>query len=170
MWIETARMVVRDFTMGDAADLYEIFSDAETMKNCEPPYDLEKTRTFLQDFCIGRRGALAAALKEGGKVIGYILFNAVESGVYEIGWIFNRRYWRMGYAYEACRAVMDDGFSRGNVHKIFAETIDCVKSAGLMEKLGMHLEGVQREQTDDNFGCLVDLYLYGILRKEWQKT
>ncbi len=169
MRIETNRMVVRDFTPEDAADLHEIFGDAETMKNCEPVYDFEKTKTFLRDFCIGRHGALAAAHKENGKVVGYILFNEIETGVYEIGWIFNRRYWRKGYAYEACRAVMDYAFSDAGAHKIFAEAIDGVKSVGLMKKLGMCLEGVQREQTDDNFGNYVNLHLYGILRREWQK-
>ena len=54
-----------------------------------------------------------------------------------------------------------------NIHKIFAEAIDGVKSVGLMKKLGMRLEGVQREQTDDNFGNWADLYLYGILQNEW---
>ena len=49
MRIETNRMVVRDFTPEDAADLHEIFGDAETMKNCEPVYDFEKTKTFLRD-------------------------------------------------------------------------------------------------------------------------
>lgn len=170
MFIETDRMVVRDFTLEDAADLHEIFGDAETMKNCEPPYDSEKTKMFLQDFCVGRHGALAAVLKESGKMVGYVLFNEMETGVYEIGWIFNRRHWRKGYAYEACRAVMDYAFSQGGASKIFAEAIDGVKSVGLMKKLGMRLEGVQREQTGDLSGRLVDLYLYGILRREWRKT
>ena len=167
MLIETERMIIRDFTPDDAADLHEIFGDAETMRNCEPAYTPEKTEKFLREFCIGKRGAVAAALKESSKVIGYILFKEYEPSVYELGWIFNRRYWRKGYAYESCRAVMEYGFSERNIHKIFAEAIDGVKSVGLMKKLGMRLEGVQREQTDDNFGNWADLYLYGILQSEW---
>jgi RimJ/RimL family protein N-acetyltransferase len=50
---------------------------------------------------------------------------------------------------------------------IFAETIDGIKSIGLMKKLGMSPEGVQREQTKDNSGEWADLYLYGILQSEW---
>lgn len=170
MFLDTERMVIRDFTIDDAADLQEIFGDAETMINCEPAYDFEKTAKFLREFCIGRNGALAAVLKENRKMIGYILFNEVEPRVREIGWIFNRQYWRQGYAYEACRAVMDNGFSEGNACKIFAEAIDQVKSVGLMQKLGMRLEGIQREQTASHTGHLTDLYLYGILKKEWQET
>lgn len=169
MFIETERMIIRDFVPEDAADLQEIFGDAETMKNCEPPYDFAKTEAFLREFCIGRHGAAAAVLKENRKVIGYILFKETEPCVYEIGWIFNRQYWRKGFACESCRAVMGYGFSERGAHKIYAEAIDGVKSVGLMKKLGMRLEGIQREHTDDNFGHWVDLYLYGILENEWPK-
>lgn len=136
------------------------------MANCEPAYTPEKTEKFLSDFCIGRKGAAAAALRNSGKMIGYILFNQLEPGVYEIGWIFNRRFWRQGYAYEACKAVIDHAFDRLDAHKIFAEAIDTVKSVKLMEKLGMRLEGIQRSQTRDNAGNRSDLYFYGLLRED----
>lgn len=64
MYIETPRMIIRDFTPGDAADLHEIFGDDETMENCEPAYDFEKTKEFLTSFRIGRKGAVAAVHKE----------------------------------------------------------------------------------------------------------
>ena len=107
MNIETPRMIIRDFTPEDAADLHEIFGDDETMENCEPAYDFEKTKEFLFSFCIGRKGAVAAVHKESNKLIGYILFNEFDEGVYEMGWIYNRSFWRQGYAYESCKAVVD---------------------------------------------------------------
>ena len=85
-------------------------------------------------------------------MIGYILFKAFEEGVYEIGWIFNKNYWRQGYAFESCKAVVEYAFNQLEAHKIFAEAIDSVKSVGLMKKLGMRLEGIQRSQTKDNDG------------------
>lgn len=168
MYIETPRMIIRNFTLEDAADLHAIFGDAETMKNCEPAYDIEKTKDFLTSFCIGRNGAVAAVHKESGKMIGYILFNEFDEGVYEIGWIFNRQYWRKGYAYESCKAVIDHAFGELNAHKIFAEAIDAVKSVGLMKKLGMQLEGIQRGQTKDLCGNWADLYFYGLLEDDWE--
>ncbi len=137
MNIETTHLIVRDFLMDDASDLYEILGDEETMKYCERPYSFEKTQNFLADFCIGRGGAAAAVHKQSGKVIGYILFNEYTENVYEIGWFFNRKYWQKGYAYEACQAVIDHAFTQLKVHKIFAETIDSVKSVALMKKLGL---------------------------------
>ncbi len=169
MYIETERIRLREFTMDDADDLFEILGDEETMASVEPAYDRAKAKDFLQNFCIARHGALAAERKSGHKVIGYILFHQVNEGVYEIGWIFNRACWCQGYAYESCNALLDHAFEAENAHKIFAEAIDGVKSVGLMKKLGMRLEGIQRQQVKDNGGNWADLYFYGILKEDWEK-
>lgn len=170
MHIETSRLLLRDFTPDDASGLHEIFGDAETMVHCEPPYTLEKTRRFLMDFCIGRKAAAAAVLKDTGKIIGYILLKPLgEDGsedVYETGWIFHRAYWRQGYAYEACSRAVDYAFRQLHAHKLVAEATDTVKSVSLMKKLGMKQEGVQRSQTRDNHGSWVDLHLYGLLPED----
>lgn len=169
MYIETPRMIIREFAQDDAADLHDIFGDDETMENCEPAFDFDKTQKFLTDFCIDRNGAVAAVHRESGKVIGYILFNGFERGVYEMGWIYNRSYWRKGYAFEACKAVIVYAFTVLNAHKIFAEAIDTVKSVGLMKKLGMQLEGIQRSHTRDAQGNWTDVHLYGLLKDDWRK-
>lgn len=170
MYIETERIIIRDFTPEDADDLHDIFGDDETMANCEPAYDIAKTQKFLSDFCIGRKGAVAAVHKESGKMMGYILFNEFDEGVYEMGWIYNRSYWRQGLAYESCKAVVDYAFGDLNAHKIFAEAIDGVKSVGLMKKLGMQLEGIQWGQVKDNHGSWADLYFYGMLEEDWKNA
>lgn len=166
MILETERTIIRKFTLDDLNDLQEIFGNEEVMKNCEPAYTRDKTLKFLKDFCIEKNGALSCALKETNKVIGYILFKEGEASVYEIGWIFNRDYWKMGYAYESCHALIDYAFDMLNAHKVFAEAIDGVKSVGLMKKLGMKPEGIWRKHTLDNNGNWTDLYFYGMLRED----
>ena len=52
MYVETQRMHIRDYTMDDVNDLYDILGDAEVMKNCEPAYSFEKTW-----YAIGRNPA-----------------------------------------------------------------------------------------------------------------
>ena len=99
-------------------------------------------------------------------MIGYILFKAFEEGVYEIGWIFNKNYWRQGYAFESCKAVVEYAFNQLEAHKIFAEAVDSVKSVGLRKTPGIRLEGIQRSQTKDNDGNWADLYFYGLLKEE----
>lgn len=167
MYIHTPRLLLRDFVSEDADDLQEILGDAETMTFCEPPYTPEQTKQFLSSFCIGRKGAVAAVHRDSGKLIGYLLFSAISDGVYEMGWFFHRGFWRQGYAYEACAAVIDYAFRALKAHKIFAETIDGVKSVGLMEKLGMSREGVQASHVKNPQGVWTDLYLYGILAEQY---
>ena len=165
MNLETERLIIRDFKLSDIDDLYEIFSDDEVMEYIEPVYDRNKTLNFLKEFCIEHKGAFACVNKENEKVIGYIIFNEYEDKVYELGWIFNKEYWGKGYAYESCDAVINYAFSEMKIHKIFAETIDNIKSVNLMKKLGMQLEGVQKSHTIDNHGNWKDVYLYGLLEK-----
>lgn len=169
MKIKTDRLIVRDFEPADARDLYEILGDDETMQFCEPAYDFEKTVHFLNDFCIGRRGALAAQHLDSGNVIGYILFNEYEKAAYEIGWFFNRQYWRRGYAYEALKAVIRYAFSECSARKVFAETIDIQRSVPLMEKLGMRPEKIHTGGALDLQGNPVNMYEYSLTDDQWNK-
>ncbi len=167
MHMETPRLIIRNFVHEDGGDLQEILGDSETMQYCEPAYTLPQTQKFLDSFCIASQGGVAVACKETNKVIGYILFKETHKGVYEMGWFFNRNTWGRGYALESCKAVIAYAFETLNAHKIFAETIDRVKSVGLMEKLGMQPEGVQRSHTRDLQGNWTDLYLYGLLEQDF---
>lgn len=169
MYLETKRLIIRDFAAEDANALHLILGDTETMKFSEPAYCFEKTAVFLEEFCIKKRGAVAAVLKDSSVLIGYLLFHATEKDVYELGYFFNRAYWRQGYALEACKEIISYAFQELNAHKIFSETIDAVKSTNLMKKLGMRLEGIQRSQTKDNDGNWADLYFYGLLKEDWEK-
>lgn len=163
MIITTERLEIRRFEPRDAEDLHEILGDAETMKFLEPPFSKEQTEEFLNGFCIKKQGALAAKLK-GGKVIGYILFNPTSPGTYELGWVFNRAFWRKGYAFEALSAVIDYGFKELSVKKFIAETTDPIRSVGLMKKLGMRREGSM--MTTDSYGDKAEMILYGLSEKE----
>ena len=160
MHLDTPRLTIRNFVPEDAADLQEILGDAQTMEYSEPPYDLEKTKQFLSSFCIERGGGVAAVHRETNKVIGYILFSQIQPGEYELGWFFNRQFWRKGYAFEACHAVIEYAFDVLGAKKVFSETIDGVKSVALMEKLGMEREEVQ---PDPEHGW--QWYVYAIHRE-----
>ena len=84
--IETERTGVRHFLESDFDDLHEIFSNPLVMENTEAPYDKDKTRAFLNGFCIKMKRALAVVHKEDDKVIGYLLFSdSLEEDVYELG-------------------------------------------------------------------------------------
>ena len=159
MKIETKRLFIRDFRPADEGDLHEILGDPQTMAFSEFPYTPAQTRAFLKDFCIGQQAGRAAALKESGKVAGYLLFKPLAEHTWEIGWFFNRRYWRRGLAFEAASALIDRAFQHLGAQKIMAETADPVKSPGLMNKLGMRPEGL------DSAG----LSVYSLSAQDWRR-
>ena len=163
--IETERLLLRRFSERDAEDLYAILGDEEAMAYLEPAYDFAKTKRFLLDFCIRRNGAVAAEHKESRRVIGYLLFHETEPGEFELGWVFLRDIWRRGYAFEACRALIDDAFSRQNALRLFAQTTDSVRSVALMRKLDMRCEEVQRQPISfPNGGA--DLYRFVLTKAD----
>lgn len=67
MFIETERMIIRDFNPDDLNDLHEIFGDAETMQNCEPAFHFEKTHKFLEEFCIAKKAQSPQYLRSAKK-------------------------------------------------------------------------------------------------------
>lgn len=164
MYIRTSRLIIRDYLPSDWQDLHQIFSDPEVMKNCEHPYSEAQTKSAL-DLFIRTSIGYAVTLSDSGKVIGHVLLHQLpseESGIYEIGWFFHRSYWRKGYAYEACRALIEHGFHEWKLHKICAETLDPVKSVCLMRKLGMSHEGTFHSHAKHPDGHWADVYWYGI--------
>lgn len=168
MQIQTQRLTIRNYREEDWVDTLEIFSDPQAMAFCEPPYDAEKTRELVSYFAQNPI-AFAVVLRETGKVIGHALFKQLPGeadGVFEIGWIYNRAYWRQGYAGEGSRALLEYGFRELGLHKVCAETIDPVKSVGLMKKLGMVYEGTFHSHTRNPAGQWCDVVWYAILNPE----
>lgn len=169
MYIRTSRLIIRDYRSSDWQELYAILSDPTVMRFCERPYTPEQAKEAL-DYFSKKEIAYAVTLADSGKVIGHALFAQLpppdEQGIYEIGWIYNRTYWGNGYAYEASKALIDYGFQQLKLHKVTAETIDPIKSVGLMKKLGMTHEGTFRAHTKDLGGNWTDVYWYGICNPE----
>lgn len=63
----------------------------------------------------------------------------------EIGWRLDRPFWGHGYATEAARATLADGFERVGLREIVSFTIPInLKSIAVMERLGM-----TRDPNDD---------------------
>lgn len=85
----------------------------------------------------------------------------------ELGYYFKRSVWGNGYATLACRFLLELGFRRLNLHRIWGKChVDNPASAHVMEKLGMRLEGRIREHV-----WLRDHYrsslLFSILAQEY---
>lgn len=85
---------------------------------------------------------LEFAVQLGGDHIGRVTLYLPETGVGELGWILDKRYWRRGYAGEAVRAVMDYGRKTWGIRRFIAMCdSENAPSYRLMERLGMYPVG-----------------------------
>jgi ribosomal-protein-alanine N-acetyltransferase len=136
----------------------------------------QAVREFVQMFLDQQQQAprtrfqLAVTLKNTGQLIGNCGLRMRSAGAHEgdIGYELDPAYWGQGYATEAARAMLQFGFTRFHLHRIWSWCIaDNAASARVLEKLGMRQEGRLREKEYFK-GRWWDTLLYAILEQEYQ--
>jgi RimJ/RimL family protein N-acetyltransferase len=82
--------------------------------------------------------------------------------------IGERTLWGQGYGFEASQLALEFAFHELNLHRVQVTVFSYNKrSQALFEKLGFRQEGVFREFLERD-GQRHDMFLYGLLRQEWQ--
>ena len=177
MKLETARLILRDFVEDDWQRVLEYESDPLYLRYYE--WD-ERTPESVQEF-IGWfmnqqtqepriKFQLAIVLKSSNQLIGNCGVRMDNAGDVQasMGYELDPKHWNHGYATEAAHAIIDFGFGRLGVHRIWAHCVaDNIGSAHVLEKLGMKLEGRLRE-NEYYKGRWWDTLMYAILAHEWQ--
>lgn len=172
--ITTERLILRPFTVDDAADVQRLAGEkeiADTTLNIPHPYEDGIAEAWIAthepDFKAGRLANFAITKKDTGELIGAIgltinkRFNHAEMG-YWVG----KPYWNGGYATEAARAIITYAFEELELHRVHAHYMTRNAASGrVMEKAGMVREGLLREHVL-NGGVYEDIICYGIVRDE----
>ncbi|HZR39312.1 MAG TPA: GNAT family N-acetyltransferase [Ktedonobacteraceae bacterium] len=178
MRITTSRLYLREFEMVDLPAVHQYESDPEVVRYVSyGPYteeecckDLafhvahqsEQPRTFFH---------LAIILRSEDHLIGWCGLQITNRQLREaeIGYALHRHYWGKGYMTEAAQAMLEYGFARHNLHRIFGTCHpENHASVRVMQKIGMRMEGHLRENRWSK-GAWRDSLLYAILDHEWQK-
>lgn len=177
MKLETERLILRDFVKEDWQRVLEYQSDPLYLR-----YNswIERTPEAVQEFVDWFldhqmqkpriKYQLAVVLKSNNQLIGNCGIRMDEADAIEAdtGYELDPKHWNHGYATEAAHVMVDFGFSRFGVHRIWAACIaENSGSAHVMEKLGMKLEGKFRENKYFKNRWWDSLY-YAILADEWE--
>lgn len=174
--LESDRLLLRDWMRADWKEAQVYSSDSEVCKHMIWGPNTERDTKDFIDTAIEisrikpRRGyELAVVHREDNRVIGGCGMQIVgpTGTTAMIGYVLNREYWGRGIMTEAADLLMEFGFGKLNLHRIYA-TCDTENKASerIMQKLGMRREG---HFVKDTFikERWRDSYLYAILEEEW---
>ena len=174
--IRTARLLLREFGEADFDDVHAYAADPQVARFMDwgPNAEAEThhfMRLKLEEQARWPRDEVTLAVEHvgDGRVIGSIRLAVSDRPnlAGDFGYSLNSAYWRQGYATEASRAVVDAGFRRLGLHRIWAECdVENVGSWGVMEKLGMRREAHLRDGKLIK-GAWRDRYVYALLADEW---
>jgi len=138
------------------------------------PNTEEETKAFIQRALAEqkekprRKYTLGIVVRNENKLIGgcSIFVSNIDNREGWIGYCLNRHFWRKGYATETANALVEFGFDKLSLHRIFAICDPANKaSAHVLEKIGMKREGHLRENIWAK-GKWRDSLLYAILEHE----
>lgn len=175
--MESERLLLREFERTDLRAVHEYAADADVVNFLEwGPNSERETLDFLEGALECRRDRprrifeFAVILKPESKLVGAcgIRRGELDLEQADIGYVYNKQYWRQGIASEACRMVIDYGFDKLLLHRIYA-TCDSqnLGSAGVLRKSGMRQEGTFLQDRRVK-GRWRDTLLFAILREEWK--
>lgn len=164
--IQTDRLILRQFTLGDAAFILELANEPSFIQNIgdRGVRTLSDAERYLENGPISSYarngfGLLAVTLNGTGQPIGMcglIKRPALED--VDIGYAFLPKFWSKGYALESAQAVMDHAKEAPGLKRVVA--IVDPNNAGsirLLEKLGMTFKKMVKLSEDD-----IDLKLFSM--------
>lgn len=127
MILETQRLILREMTQADLADLCEILQDKETMYAYEHAFSDTEAREWLErqlaryaEYGFGLWGVTD---KQTGEFLGQCGLTMQDCGseqILEIGYLFKRKHWHKGYAIEAAIGCKKYAFETLNADRVFS--------------------------------------------------
>ena len=183
IFLETERLVLRQFTENDVDNLVELDSDPEVMRfitGGRPTSRQEIENEVLPRFLdyyerLPGYGFWAAVEKSTGRFVGWFHFRPAQGAhpdEIELGYRLRKSAWAKGYASEGSRALVDKGFAEFGVQRVVASTMVVnVASRRVMEKAGLKFVRTFHQPWPDKIeGDEEGDVEYALLRSEWEQA
>ncbi|HET9947544.1 MAG TPA: GNAT family N-acetyltransferase [Longimicrobiales bacterium] len=171
--LRTARLVLRPCVPGDASDVRRLAGDpgvSDTTLNIPHPYEEGMAEAWIAthepEWLARGHVTLAVTEPEVGLVGAIGLRVNAKHRRGELGYWIGVPYWGRGYATEAAAALVGFGFDALELNRIQARHMTRNPASGrVLEKIGMHFEGVQRGWMLAH-GRFEDTAVWAILRED----
>ena len=145
--VKDDRFYIRKMTAEDLKPLHALLSDPEVMKYLEPPFDLEKTKSFLKSQGLSAVPRILAVDDKTHAFIGYVIYHDYDDESKEIGWVLKKEVWGQGMASLLTKQLVAMAAAEGK-----DAVIECVPehvaSRKIAEKHGF-------QETDNRNGLVV---------------
>lgn len=182
VFLETERLVLRQFTAADVDNLYRLHNDPDVMHflngGKHTPREVIKRDTLPRFLDYYERftgyGYWAAIEKSMGTFLGWFAFHPKDGGNpndVELGYRLHKAAWGKGYATEGSRALIRHGFTALGVQRVRAETMAVnSRSRRVMEKAGMrHVRTFHEEWDDPLPGTEHGEVEYALTKADWER-
>ena len=123
----TDRLILRAFVLSDSSRVKALAGSkliADVVTSIPHPYPEKLAREWIQShpkkWTNKEQASFAITLKETGEVLGAISLMNIEEDVGELGYWIGVNYWNNGYCTEACREIIQFGFSVLKLQRIQA--------------------------------------------------
>jgi len=161
-----------------AKDIFDIIDrNRENLKErfnwLDSAKEVADTQEYISDMLekMAKGRSIYMAIRYKGKVVGVVDFNSINETLKttEIGYILDKDYRGKGIMQRVVKELCNMAFNTMGMNKVI---IRCAnnnpKSCNVAEALGFTKEGTLREFENIN-GVLIDLHLYSLLRREYEK-
>lgn len=150
-YIETQRLILRDWNNNDLPGFIEMNRDEKVMEYFLKPLIPEESTAYYQRICDEFQqcgyGLYAVEVKESGEFIGYIglhhpTYDLGWGPCIEIGWRLAANAWGKGYATEGATACLKYAFRQLHLSRVYSFTsLPNKRSERVMQKIGMQKVG-----------------------------
>ena len=177
--LETSRLILRDWKESDLAPFARLNADPVVMEHFPAPLNEEQSAAFVSRIRkhLSERGygLYAVEEKESAEFLGYVgmqdvTFEESFTPCIEVGWRLRKESWRRGYATEAAKACLKQGFSQLNLPAIHSFTAFYnLPSQRVMQKIDLRPLGSFDHPKVPEGHHLRPHVLYGITKEEFQQ-
>ncbi len=173
--LETARLILRPFTLADAPEVQRLANNREiaaTTLSIAHPYEDGMAERWISShqakFEQGTQIHFAITRRMDGALLGNILlYLTPRHQQAELGYWIGQPYWNEGYTSEAAEAVLAYAFTVLDLHRVVAHHLTRNPASGrVLQKIGMTYEGTLRQHIL-KWDVFEDSAVYGILQDEW---
>lgn len=143
----TARQILRQFTLSDAADIFALNADAEVVRYTgDGPFASEEAALeFLKGYdpyTTEGMGRWACVGAETNEYLGWCGLRVQPDGEVDLGYRYKRSAWGKGLCTEASRACLAIAFGPLDLATVVARAAtENAASIAVMRKVGMRYEG-----------------------------